>query len=295
VEDESWRVRKDGTRFWADVVITAVRNEQGELVGFTKITRDLTERRHMEELSAEKTKLQAASALKSEFLAKMSHELRTPLNSIIGYTELVATDDRLALDDLNRSNLDTVLRNARHLLALINEVLDLSKIEAGQTTINPLEFDPRQVVEGAAAATRTFAEQKGVALSVHVEPGVGTVAQDELKVRQIVLNMLSNAVKFTQQGQVDVTLAPHGEGAWRVTVRDTGIGVAPEHHDLIFQEFRQVDNGYSREHGGTGLGLPISRKLAELLGGTLTMESTLGKGSVFTLELPRHVSARVVA
>jgi PAS domain S-box-containing protein len=286
VEDEGWRVRKDGSRFWADVVITAVRDEGGELIGFAKITRDLTERRQMEDLTAEAVQLQTANRVKGEFLANMSHELRTPLNAIIGYTDLVATDESLQLDPLNRENLQTVLRNGRHLLTLINDVLDLSKIEAGQVAVHLADFDPRQTVQNVLATLRPQAEGKQLTLRAHLEGAPERVRSDEVRVRQILINLISNAVKFTPAGGVDVTLAAGPEGHWSVTVRDTGIGIAPDHHEIVFHEFKQVDGSYTRAQGGTGLGLSISRRLAALLGGELTLESALGEGSTFTLVLP---------
>jgi PAS domain S-box-containing protein len=290
VEDEGWRVRKDGTRFWADVVLTAVRDETGRLIGYAKITRDLTERKHAEELAARTLQLQLANKLKGELLANMSHELRTPLNSIIGYTQLVATDETLELNPLATANLQTVLRNARHLLALINEVLDLSKIDAGQVSLHLEPVDPHQTLQAALALARPLAEEKGLALTLHVEPGVELVVTDETKLRQILINLVGNAVKFTDAGSVDVSLAPKGDERWEVRVADTGAGIAAEHHDLIFQEFRQVDASLTRRQGGTGLGLAISRKLAHLMGGSLTVESELARGSVFRLELPRQLA-----
>ncbi|MDB5097126.1 MAG: luxQ 10 [Cyanobacteria bacterium RYN_339] len=289
VEDEGWRVRKDGTRFWADVVLTAVREDDGTLVGFAKITRDLTERKLAEDLAARTLQLQIANKLKSELLANISHELRTPLNSIIGYTQLVATDDTLTLDDLNAGNLQIVLRNARHLLALINEVLDLSKIEAGQAVIHLEPVDPAQTLHAVLTTCRPQADEKGIALSLEIEAGVELVVTDETKLRQILLNLVTNAIKFTDQGQVDVRLMQVGETRWGVCVDDTGSGIAPEHRELVFQEFRQVDASHTRRQGGTGLGLAISRKLAGLLEGTLTFESELGRGSSFCLELPRQL------
>ncbi|MFN3430053.1 MAG: PAS domain S-box protein [Candidatus Sericytochromatia bacterium] len=286
VEDEGWRQRKDGTRFWADVVLTAVRDEDGALIGFAKITRDLTERRQMEDMTAQAVQLQAANRIKGAFLANMSHELRTPLNAIIGYTDLVATDEALKLAPINQENLQTVLRNGRHLLSLINDVLDLSKIEAGQVAIRRAEFDPRQTIQNVLATLRPQAEAKGLALRAHLEPGLEQVHSDEVRVRQILINLVNNALKFTPEGSVDITLAGWADGRWCVSVRDTGIGIAPGHQELIFQEFKQVDGSYTRAQGGTGLGLSISRRLAELLGGELTLESTLGEGSVFTLVLP---------
>jgi PAS domain S-box-containing protein len=292
VESEGWRVRKDGTRFWADVVLSAIRDENGELIGYGKITRDLTERKATEAMTIKALQLEVANRLKSEFLANMSHELRTPLNSIIGYSELVVTDETQGLDEVGKNNLQIVLRNARHLLALINEVLDLAKIEAGHATIHSEPFDPSQTLQAVFGISRPLADAKGIALNLRIEPGVNVVVTDEMKLRQILLNLVGNAIKFTEQGSINVTLSPAGEAAWRIGVADTGIGIAPENQELVFQEFRQVDASTTRHQGGTGLGLSISRKLANLLEGTLTLYSEVGHGSLFTLELPRQLSGR---
>jgi CheY-like chemotaxis protein/nitrogen-specific signal transduction histidine kinase len=275
-------------------VLTAIRDD-GQLVGFAKITRDLTERKQMEVLAAKTAQLQASNRLKSEFMATMSHELRTPLNAIIGFTELVFMTNGGALDEMSVSNLNTVLRNARHLLTLINEILDLAKIEAGQSTVHPVPFDANQLVATVVGSTRALAEQKGLAIAVEAAPDLGLVVSDETKVRQILINLLSNAVKFTDAGGITVRVAGKGPDAWTFEVADTGVGIAPEHHDLVFQEFRQVDASTTRATGGTGLGLAISRKLVGLLGGRLTLASTPGAGSTFTVELPRHFAARPAA
>jgi PAS domain S-box-containing protein len=288
-EDEGWRRRKDGSRFWALAVLTAIYDEAGQLVGFGKVTRDLTERKRAEELAARNLELQLANKLKSELVANMSHELRTPLNSIIGYAELVAADPRVELDTVASKNLEIVLRCSEQLLGLINEVLDLSKLEAGQTRAHVEPFDPRQTLEAAVAVNRPQADEKGLALALHVAPGVELVLGDEAKLRQIVINLVNNAVKYTEHGEVKVSLAPAGDERFQVEVVDTGPGIAPEHQELVFQEFHQVEAKATRKQGGTGLGLAISRRLATLLGGTLALASTPGQGSTFRLELPRQL------
>ena len=245
---------------------------------------------HNEELALLSAQAQASNRLKSEFLANMSHELRTPLNSIIGYTELVLTEEGLELDEQSRQNLEIVHRNARHLLALINDILDLSKIEAGKLSVYAEPFDPQTTLEAVVAMTRPMAEGKGLGLKLSLAPGLGLVVSDETKVRQIVLNLVTNALKFTSTGDVSISLVPIGGVRWAVVVADSGIGIAPEHQALVFEEFRQVDQGSTRAAGGTGLGLSIARKLARLLQGDLTVESAPGRGSTFTLELPRKLS-----
>jgi signal transduction histidine kinase len=235
-----------------------------------------------DELAMLTAQAQASNKLKDQFLANMSHELRTPLNSIIGFTELTLTDEHLEMDEENRTNHEIVLKSARHLLALINDILDLSKVEAGKMSLFVTAFAPANVLEAVIATAMPMARAQGVSLSLSAAADVGKVESDETKVRQILLNLVSNAVKFTKEGGVTVSLAPHGEEGWQVVVRDTGIGIAPEHQELVFEEFRQVDASTTRQIGGTGLGLSIARKLARLLGGDLTLESAVGEGSTCT-------------
>jgi signal transduction histidine kinase/CheY-like chemotaxis protein len=263
-------------------------------------TRSLNEKMQAQnsELNAQNVELawlsaeaQESNRLKSEFLANMSHELRTPLNSIIGYTELVLTDESQELDPLNRSNLEIVLKNARHLLALINDILDLSKVESGKMTVFSEAFDPRQTVQGVVTATETLARSRGLTLEYVDREAPAQVESDETKLRQIILNLVSNAIKFTREGTVRVSIEERGPERWAVVVADTGIGIASEDQEMVFEEFRQVDASTTRQAGGTGLGLSIARKLARLLGGDLTLVSEPGVGSTFTLELPRHLVA----
>ncbi|MNS13082.1 Signal transduction histidine-protein kinase BarA [compost metagenome] len=241
-----------------------------------------------DELAMLTAQAQASNKLKDQFLANMSHELRTPLNSIIGFTELTLTDEHLEMDEENRTNHEIVLKSARHLLALINDILDLSKVEAGKMSLFVTPFEPAELVRAVVGTAMPMAVANRIALRAETPDGLGPVESDETKVRQILLNLVSNAVKFTKEGEVRVTMRAHGQDGWQVEVTDTGIGIAPEHQDLVFEEFRQVDASTTREIGGTGLGLSIARKLARLLGGDLTLESQLGVGSTFILTLPRH-------
>ncbi|MFN3430986.1 MAG: PAS domain-containing sensor histidine kinase [Candidatus Sericytochromatia bacterium] len=306
--------RPDGTAFPAEMSINRLREgdeDRGVVVVFSDITARLAAEQaarleadrqaalaHAQELEARNVALdrlsreaQAANKLKSEFLATMSHELRTPLNSIIGYTEVVLTGMHQPLEPTTSRHLNVVLRNGRHLLALINDVLDLSKVEAGRETIHVTALDPLAVVEAAVATAEPQAARKGLALTVDVDPAIGLVEADEAKVRQILLNLVSNAVKFTKQGGVRVRAEARPDG-WMVAVTDTGIGIDPAHQELIFDAFRQVDASTTREAGGTGLGLAIARRLARLMGGDVTVESALGQGATFTLTLPHQVGER---
>jgi signal transduction histidine kinase len=233
--------------------------------------------------------LEAASQHKSQFLANMSHELRTPLNAIINVTEMLLEDAR----DLSRGDeiepLERVLRASRHLLALINDVLDLSKIEAGKMEMHPDWFAVAPLVEEVATTVRPLAEKNGNELLVRCGAELGRMWADAIRVRQSLLNLASNAAKFTERGRIEVA-AEREPGDWiALTVSDTGIGMTPEQVAKLFADFTQVDGSISRRFGGTGLGLAISRRFCRMMGGDITVESTPGAGSRFTIRLPAGV------
>jgi signal transduction histidine kinase/DNA-binding response OmpR family regulator len=228
-----------------------------------------------------------ANLAKSNFLANMSHELRTPLNAIIGFTRIVQRRGADVLPEKQIENLDKVLVSAGHLLGLINTILDIAKIEAGRLEVQPTTFDAGALVDVCTATTQPMLAPGRVSLLKDVAPDLPPVFTDQDKVKQILLNLLSNAAKFTHAGQISVCARRQGE-TLVVEVTDTGIGILEEDLERIFDEFHQVDNSTIREYGGTGLGLPISRHLARLLGGELTATSTVGVGSTFTLMIPSH-------
>ncbi len=233
---------------------------------------------------------QAANRAKSLFLANMSHELRTPLNAVIGYSEIIKED--LESGDLSASaaDLDRILSAATHLLAMINEVLDLSRIEAGKLELRPGEFDLPVLLRGALDTVRPVASKNGAACHVNIAPDLGVVVADETRVRQCVLNLLSNAAKFTRNGVVAVDARAcriGGEPGVAIAVRDTGPGISEEQLAHLFQPFAQVDATHTRAHDGAGLGLVITRRLARAMGGDVTVASEPGKGSVFTLYIRR--------
>ncbi|HUI31426.1 MAG TPA: PAS domain S-box protein [Candidatus Acidoferrales bacterium] len=230
--------------------------------------------------------LEDASRLKSQFLANMSHELRTPLNSIIGFTNLILTDDAQPPTGDQKEGLDIVLRNAKNLLALINDILDLSKIEAGRMTIAPEEFKIDAVVNDALTTVEPLIGDKPVKLLGEIDSAVPAIQSDPARIKQIILNLLSNAAKFTDEGHIKVAVKMLDQNFVSAAVEDTGTGIPPEFLEVVFEEFRQVDGSNTRRHGGTGLGLAISRKLARMLGGDLTVRSEVGKGSTFTLTIP---------
>ncbi|MBL7545641.1 MAG: PAS domain S-box protein [Bdellovibrionaceae bacterium] len=255
------------------------------------------------ELQAALVRAESADRLKSAFLATMSHELRTPLNSIIGFTGIVLQKLAGPLTDEQTKQLNMVRGSARHLLDLINDILDLSKIEAKQLEIKSAEFDLRGTIEKTIELMKPTAEKKSLPLITEIAPDISTWISDSRRVKQILLNLVNNAVKFTEQGQVMIIvdmmtsyLPPMSmlpQTAIRIRVKDTGIGIKPEHLSLLFQPFRQVDSGLSRQHEGTGLGLAICQRLTSLLGGEISVNSVWNKGTEFTVILPKKEPAFV--
>jgi signal transduction histidine kinase len=237
------------------------------------------------EIADKSRQLEAASRHKSEFLANMSHELRTPLNAIIGFSEVLGERMFGELNDKQDEYLKDIHASGQHLLSLINDILDLSKIEAGRMELEVKDFDVGQAVSNAVTLVRERAGRRGIALHHAVDPAVGPIRGDERKVKQVLLNLLSNAVKFTPEGgRVDVR-ATVADGRVEVSVTDTGVGIAPEDQEAAFEEFRQV-GAADRKLEGTGLGLALSRKFIELHGGRIWVESQVGRGSTFTFTLP---------
>jgi len=232
--------------------------------------------------------LARASEAKSRFLASVSHELRTPMNAILGFTDALLAGVDGPLNVEQKASLGWVQRGGRDLLGLINEILDLSKIEAGKLTIDAQPFDPRELVESVVAQHRSLAAQKGITFAWHDAGAPAEVVLDRQRVRQILVNLFGNALKFTREGEVSVETGGADEAAFHVAVRDTGPGIDPDQHEAIFEEFRQAEGG----DGGTGLGLAISRRLARAMGGDVTLESVPGRGSTFRLTLP--LDCRVV-
>jgi PAS domain S-box-containing protein len=302
VQNEGWRMRKDGTAFWAEVVTTAVRDPDGLLLGFCNVTRDLTERKlHEAEMLRARIAAEQASREKSDFIANMSHELRTPLNSLLILAKLLADNAAGNLTERQVKFAQTIHDSGMDLLALINDVLDLARIESGagvSVLIAPLELSA--LTEYIESAFRQVAVSKGLRFEVRRAPEVPrAIDTDSQRLQQIVRNLLSNAFKFTRHGGVTFEIArassgwtpghPQLEAADQVisfAVSDTGIGIQPERLERIFDAFQQADEFTRREFGGTGLGLSITHELALLLGGEVTVQSNPGIGSVFTLYLP---------
>ena len=232
----------------------------------------------------------AASQAKSAFLATMSHEIRTPLNGVLGMAQAMTHDD---LADVQRERLKVIRRSGESLLAILDDVLDLSKIEAGKLELEMSEFGIEHLVRGAAANFSPMARQNGVDFQFEVaDEARGVWRGDALRIRQIVYNLVSNAVKFTREGQVAIAVTAAPEGL-RLSVADTGVGIAPEDMARLFDKFVQGDSSATRRYGGAGLGLTICQELAHLMGGEITVDSQLGKGSVFTITLPLERVAKV--
>jgi len=324
-EDEGWRVRKDGSLFWANVVITALRNREGQLIGFAKVTRDLTERRdaeqrslrdtrriaaeeaarelaeqrarqledltirlrtQSEELEQRRQEAESASRTKSQFLANMSHELRTPLNAIAGYTDLLLAEIHGPLTPLQRRDLERIQRSEQHLLTLINDVLSYTRIERGNVTYNVRDTKVCAVIEHAVELLEPQAIARGIDLVVEVGTDAVVLADRE-RLSQILVNLIGNAIKFTDRGgRITVTsniAAQHVD----IDVIDTGRGIPADQLEGIFEPFMQVDSGFTRSVEGVGLGLAISRDLAHAMGGSVLVKSEVGVGSTFTLRLRR--------
>jgi len=290
-EEEGWRVKKDGGQFWASVVITPVRDEAGALVGFVKVTRDLTERRNAELKANEDARRVAvsetANLAKSEFLTAMSHELRTPLNAIGGYTELLTLGLGGPTTPEQLDYLERIRRSQQHLLGIISDLLNFSRIEAGTLTYDIRRLSLKEVIEGVVPLIEPQAEAKAIVLKTDTTSHDCLVLGDRAKVDQILLNLLSNAIKFTEStGTVTVRCKESGNTA-SIEVVDTGVGIPPNKLEAIFEPFVQLGRSLSSAHEGTGLGLAISRELARAMKGNLSVSSKRGSGSTFTLTLPR--------
>ena len=243
------------------------------------------------EIEEKSQQIEAANRHKSEFLANMSHELRTPLNAIIGFSEVL--QERLfgELNEKQAEYTDDILTSGRHLLSLINEILDLSKVEAGRMELETATFDLPLAIDNARTFVRERATNHGITLEVKVDERLGDIVGDERKIKQILLNLLSNAVKFTPEGgRITINARPIN-GAVEISVTDTGIGIAEEDQPKVFEEFRQVGSDNAKKIEGTGLGLTLAKKFVELHGGRIWVESEVGKGSTFVFTLPATLQA----
>lgn len=293
VRNENENIRKNGERVWVAWTNKPILDGKGNVAEILSIGVDITRlvhterelRQTLDELAVAKERAEEADRLKSAFLATMSHELRTPLNSIIGFTGLLLQGLAGPLNEEQKKQLGMVRNSAGHLLSLISDVLDLSKIEAGQMTVTCKPLDMAALISKSVQSVRPLAEKKGLRLEIDVPESLGDVCADERRVEQILLNLLGNAVKFTETGAITVRSVRVG-GCYLTSVIDTGIGIRRDDLENLFKPFSQIETGLSRKYEGTGLGLSICRKLVELMGGGITVESAPGAGSTFTFSLP---------
>lgn len=287
-EEEGWRIRKDGSMFWAAVTITAIRGDDPNNKvnrGFIKVTRDLTDRKTAaEQLGRARDEAILANRLKSELVRNITHEVRTPMTSILGVSEIMSQDPKL--DGENREAVKSIFDASVQLIAILNDLLDFSKLESGRVDVEQVPFSVTDVVESVTALIRPRATAKGLSLSVTVGAVPEQIIGDPTKVRQILLNLLSNSIKFTEKGSIELTVEAVDDMI-QFVVTDTGIGVKEDLQKDLFKPFSQAferTGGY----GGTGLGLSISRQFAELMGGKIGLISELGQGTTVWFDVPRN-------
>jgi PAS domain S-box-containing protein len=277
---------------------TTFRDAEGHPGGVIAAARDITEQKRLREeleernreLEIQNRRVEQASFLKSMFLANMSHELRTPLNSIIGFSDFLLSEKGIASNPQQAEYLQDILNSGNHLLELINDVLDLAKVESGKMELAVEPFSPRQAVEEVCSVVKRLVAEKHLTLRIEIAPEIRTVVLDPLRFKQILYNLLSNAVKFTNEGgHIDVSVRPHDATRFAVRVEDTGIGIRAEDIPRLFREFEQLETGAGRRYQGSGLGLSLSKKLVEIHGGAIEVTSEIGRGSIFTVILPYSV------
>jgi protein-histidine pros-kinase len=279
-------VRKLGIEFPVEISLSPLQTDHGLLV--TSAIRDITDRKLTEQTLRDKnSELERANKAKDSFLASMSHELRTPLNGIIGFAEFLSDGKPGPVNPKQKEYLEDILNSGQHLLHLINDILDIVKIQAGKLELNPEIFRLDDVIQEVRAGVRPISQNKHIQVQIEVSQGLDAVRLDKQRVTQILYNLLSNALKFTDEaGKVGITATLEGTVHFRLSVRDSGIGIKPEDIERLFREFEQLEAGTDRRFGGTGLGLALTRKIVEMQGGTIHVESEVGKGSTFTVILP---------
>ena len=279
-------LRRDGSEFPVEISLSPLETEEGTLV--SSAIRDITDRKRIESALHEKNaELERANQAKDRFLASMSHELRTPLNGIIGFAEFLSDGKPGPINAKQTEYLGDILNSGRHLLHLINDMLDLVKVQAGKVDLNTGQFRLSDAIGEVCAGVRPLADIKKIEVKIEIDSSLDFVNLDEQRFKQILYNLLSNALKFTNDGgHVSVSAGPHEGDRFRLAVSDDGIGIRQEDIGRLFTEFEQLETGTARRFGGTGLGLALTRSLVELHGGTIDVESEIGKGSTFSVVLP---------
>jgi PAS domain S-box-containing protein len=315
VEAEARGVRKDGSIFYKQVTMITASDEQGNITGHHCFMKDISDRKYAEaQLRQTNAQLAHATRLKDEFLANMSHELRTPLNAVLGMSEGLQEGVFGSVNERQVKAIEIIERSGKHLLELINDILDLSKIESGKLELQISDVWVRSLCDGSLAFIKQMALKKNIYLSTRIPDNVGSIQADARRLRQVLINLLSNAVKFTPEdgsvtlevrleqaeehrstgaGEVNSALSPSSSPHLCFCVRDTGIGIAPENIGKLFQAFVQIDSSLNRQYTGTGLGLALVQSIAALHGGTVSVESEVGRGSCFTVRLPYQVNGEV--
>ena len=306
---ETVRQAKDGRLIDISLTVSPIRNAAGRLIGASKIARDITKHKELlaaqrdaqareetarrQVLEVENRRIQEGSRIKSEFVANMSHELRTPLNSIIGFAELMV-DQRLGpLPPKYAEFTSLILKSAGHLLQLINDILDLAKVESGKIDLIPERVQLASIVEDVASITSGLARQRDIHIDTSVAPDIGDVHLDPNRLKQVLYNYVSNAIKFSHEhGRVDVRVRPEGADRFCLEVQDWGIGIKAEDRSRLFIEFQQLDASTAKHYKGTGLGLALTKRIVEAQGGSVGVRTEFGEGSTFFATLPRRVTAR---
>ncbi|MEP0909505.1 PAS domain-containing sensor histidine kinase [Leptolyngbya sp. GB1-A1] len=286
LELETWKKNS----FHADIQVDVVRNSCQQVVALRWLIIDATDRKQSEkrlqEVQMQNLELREVDRLKDEFMRTVSHELRTPMTAILGFSELLRQRFVQSPDPQTTMMIECITRNSRHLLQLVEEILDFSKLQEQQLQLCLEEFDLTELLQATTSELQSLAAQKNLAFNLILPSENVMVVNDRLRLRQVVINLISNAIKFTHEGGITIELLELPEGRIAVSVRDTGIGIAPEHQAQIFQEFWQVDQSTSRCYQGTGLGLSISKQLITLMQGSLSVESESGQGTLFRVEMP---------
>lgn len=288
-------ITQDRQRFEAALTIASVKNNRGETAALRWILRDISARKEIESqlraIQKQNLELIESVQLKEQFISTMSHELRTPLTAIIGFSNLLLRQFHQQVPPHHLRLIERIFQNGKHLLGLIEDILDFSNLRANRFELRLETFDLIELIQATVQEMRSLSEQKSLDLDIQFESHSLLVTNDRIRLKQIIVNLLSNAIKFTHSGSVSVKVEVRKIGRIAIVVQDTGIGIDDSQLDAIFQEFRQVDQSSTRLQNGTGLGLAITKSLTQLMGGTISVQSQVGLGSMFTVELPTQVAS----